>query len=307
MKMQPIKLRKEIVIGALYAVHYLELVQDFFFEPEIHEDYWELVYVDRGQVLVTAKDEEFYMGRGELIFHAPGEKHGLRADGQKAANILVLNFECRSKSVEMLRGCRLRGLTDTQRVLLRTLLNESRVAFSSRLDDPKDDTLVRAKNALFGSEQMVYQMLSELLVNICRQLQTHVSADQKLGSLPILDAIILYMEQHLSSKLTLAQLADEFHISTSYIQRLFSQYKKTGAIRFFTEMKIARAKQLLRSRRQTISQVAEELGYDNTYYFCNQFKKFTGKSPREYRQSVSALMPQTEKYIAEQKSKNDEK
>lgn len=304
MKPQPIKLRKEIVISALYAVHYLELVQDFSFQPEAHEDYWELVYVDRGQVLVTAGEEEFSMGRGELIFHAPGETHGLRADSQKATNILVLNFECRSRAVEQLRGCRLRSLTDTQRMLLRLVLNESRAAFSSRLDDPKDDTLIRSKNAPFGCEQMIYQTLCELLLNICRQLQTHESMDQKLGSLPILDAIILYMEQHLSCKLTLAQLSEEFHISTSYIQRLFSQYKQTGAIRFFTEMKITRAKQLLRSKRQNVSQVAEELGYENTYYFCNQFKKFTGKSPREYRQSVSALMPQTEKYISDKKVKS---
>lgn len=297
MQYTPIRLRKELNVSALYAVHYLELLQDSAFPGESH-DFWELVYVDRGQVIVTAGQEEYPLTRGEMIFHAPGEHHALRVTGPKVANVMILNFECRSNAAQQLRGCRLRSVTDTQRMLLRVIMNESRAAFSSRLDDPQDNTLVRVKDSLLGTEQMIYQSLCELLINICRQLQTHVSMNQSLGAQPILDAIILYMEQHLSNKLTLAQLADEFHISTSYIQRLFSQYKKTGAIHYFTEMKIARAKQLLRNRCQNISQVAEELGYDNTYYFCNQFKKFTGKSPREYRQSVSALLPQTEKYIS---------
>lgn len=288
MPFQPIKLRKEITLGALYAVHYLELLQDFAFEGERH-DFWELVYIDRGQVLVTAGDEEFPMSRGEMIFHAPGEYHALRADGLKAANVMILNFECRSKSMELFTGRRLRSLTDTQRELLRATLNESRKAFSSRLDDPYDNTLVRAKDAPAGSEQLIAVFLTELLLNLYRQLEIHISLDEKLGAVPMLDAIIAYMEEHLSGKLTLKQLSDEFHISTSYIQRLFSQYKKTGAIHYFTAMKIERAKQLLREKNRNISQIAELLGYDNTYYFCNQFKKFTGKSPREYRQSVSAL------------------
>lgn len=284
----PIKLRKDINISMLYAVHYLELLQDFSFAGETHDD-WELVYIDRGDVIVTAGENEFPMSRGEMIFHAPGEYHAMRSCGQKAANVMILNFECHSKFMDRFEGRRLRSLTDTQRELLRAILNESRKAFSNRLDNPYDNILVRAKDAPAGSEQLIAVFLTELLLNLYRQIEVHISLDEKLGAVPMLDAIINYMEEHLSDKLTLKRLSDEFHISSSYIQRLFSQYKKTGAIHYFTAMKIERAKQLLREKNRNISQIAELLGYDNTYYFCNQFKKFTGKSPREYRQSVSAL------------------
>ena len=277
MQYVPVKLRKDLNIGALYAVHYLELLQDFSFPGETHE-FWELVYVDQGEVIVTSAEKEFSMARGSLFFHAPGEFHAMHSGGQKAANVMILNFECRSKFMERFAGKYFRSLTDTQRELLRAILNESRKAFSSRLDDPYDNSLVRAKDAPFGSEQLLAIFLTELLLNLYRQMEIHINLDEKLGAVPMLDAIISYMEGHLTGKLTLKQLADEFHISTSYIQRLFSQYKKVGAIHYFTAMKIERAKQLLREKNRNISQISEMLGYDNTYYFCNQFKKFTGKS-----------------------------
>ena len=60
-------------------------------------------------------------------------------------------------------------------------------------------------------------------------------------------------------------------------------------MKLFTTMKIDRAKQLLRESDRNVSQIAEILGYDNSFYFCSQFKKFTGMSPLEYRRSVNAI------------------
>ena len=113
--------------------------------------------------------------------------------------------------------------------------------------------------------------------------------DRKSGSLPLLDAMIAFMERNLTSKMTLQMLAEEFHVSTSYVKRLFAQYKQCGAIHYFTLMKVDHAKKLLREHDHNVSQIAEELGYDNIYYFCNQFKKIEGMSPLEYRRSVKAI------------------
>lgn len=105
----------------------------------------------------------------------------------------------------------------------------------------------------------------------------------------MLDAICVYMEQNLNRKLTLELLAAEFHISRSYIKKLFAQYKQTGAMHYLIQLKITKAKELLRENEKNVSQIAEYLGYDNVYYFCNQFRKFEGMSPLEYRRSVKAM------------------
>lgn len=286
MDFQPITLRKVLQINTLYAAHYLELAKNYT-ESGARHDFWEMVYIDKGECLVTIEQEDFTAQSGELFFYAPGQWHFLRGNGTAAANVMVVSFQCRAKLMERLIGRRLRPVS-SQRALLKDVLRECRLSFSSGLDDPYNNTLVRAKEPFLGSEQMIGCYMTELLVSLLRQLQAPRQVDRKIGSAPMLDAIVAYMEENISAKLSLDLLAEEFHVSPSYIKRLFAQYKQTGAMSFFSAMKIERAKKLLREKELNVSQIAEFLGYDNSYYFCNRFKKATRMSPLEYRRSVNA-------------------
>lgn len=287
MDFQELTLRKTLPVSTLYSVHYFEFSRNYLFSGEQH-DFWELVYVDKGTIYATAGDKEFPLSSGELLFHAPNEWHNLRANGTNAANVMVLSFRCRSKAMATFVGRKLRP-DSQQKELLRQILKESRQAFSTRLDDPYDNHLLRQKDAPVGSEQLISLYLEQLLIFLLRQLESPHQVDRKSGSVPMLDAMIAYMEQNLSRKLTLETLSSEFHVSTSYVKRLFSQYKQCGAIHYFTMLKLERAKQLLRESDRNVSQIAVLLGYDNIYYFCNQFKRCIGMSPLEYRRSVNAM------------------
>ena len=291
MEFQPIKLQKALHITQLYAAHYFELSKDYDFPGERH-NVWELVYIDRGRILVTAGQEEFLANDGDLLFHAPNEWHALRGDGVSAANVMVIDFACKDKVMNALTGKRLRP-SATQRALLKDVLRECRQSFASRLDDPFDHTLTRAEDAPLGSEQMIGCYMTELITSLLRQILNPFRAEKKTTSTPLLDAMVAYMEENISRMLSLDALADAFHVSTSCVKRLFSQYKQTGAMQFFTSLKIDRAKKLLREQDMNIFQIAEAVGYDNSHYFCNRFKKFTGMSPMEYRRSVNAINPKS--------------
>lgn len=58
---------------------------------------------------------------------------------------------------------------------------------------------------------------------------------------------------------------------------------------FFNRLKIEKAKELIRTRQFTFSQIADQLGYSSIHYFSRQFKKITGMSPTEYTESVLQL------------------
>ena len=287
MKFKEISLRKTIEISGIYSVHYFEFAKDYVFTGESH-DFWEMVYVDKGEIIELSGEEEITLGAGEILFHEPCEWHNTRANGSVAPNVLVISFKCKSKAMDAFKGRRMH-IDSMQRELLRGILSESRIAFSSRLDNPYDNDLVRCKNGRVGAEQMIGVYLTQLLISLLRQIEAPQRVDRKSGSLPLLDAMLEYMENNLSKKVTLSILAQEFHVSQSYVKRLFSQYKQTGAIHLFNSMKIDKAKQLLRESDRNVSQIAEFLGYDNSFYFCSQFKKFTGMSPLEYRRSVNAI------------------
>ncbi len=287
MEFGEITLKKTLSVSKLHSVHYFELSKTYEFPGEQH-DFWELVYVDKGEIIVTAGDNEFSVSSGEVLFHEPNEWHNIRANGTIAPNVMILSFQCRSAAMNFFAGKQMRP-DSRQREFLSMILAESKKAFSSRLDDPYENTLVRAAEQPVGSEQLIGLYLTLFLISLLRHEEKTASTDRKSGSLPLLDAILSYMQQNLHRKLTLEHLAAEFHISRSYIKKLFAQYLQTGAMHYFIGLKITKAKDLLRESEKNVSQIAEILGYDNVYYFCNQFRKTEGMSPLEYRRSVKAL------------------
>ena len=287
MDFKEMSLHKLFDVGGVYSVHYFEFSKTYTFTGESH-DFWEMVYVDKGEIIETSGDRDVTLNAGEMFLHAPNVWHNTRSNGTIAPNVMVVSFRCKSKAMNALGG-KIMRVDSMQRELLSEILVESRRAFSSKFDDPYDNTLERRKPAELGAEQLISIYLAQLLISLYRQTQAPRKTDRKSGSLPMLDAMISYMESNLSKKLTLGMIAEEFHVSQSYVKRLFSQYKQMGAMKLFTTMKIDRAKQLLRERDRNVSQIAEILGYDNSFYFCSQFKKFTGMSPLEYRRSVNAI------------------
>ena len=58
----------------------------------------------------------------------------------------------------------------------------------------------------------------------------------------------------------------------------------------FTEMKIERAKDLLRNQDYNITQISEILGFSSVHYFSRRFKAVVGMSPSEYATSIKLKM-----------------
>ena len=103
MSYTPVQLERPLRIEQLYTVHYFEYTSSYAFAGESH-DFWELLYVDKGSVCVTAGEERFDLGRGQMVFHPPGEFHALSANGVTAPDLVVVSFRCDSPAMDCLRG-----------------------------------------------------------------------------------------------------------------------------------------------------------------------------------------------------------
>lgn len=89
---QGIDFQTSISIGTIYSIHYYEYRTDFTFSGETH-DFWEFVYADKGETIITSDQTEFRLKAGELYFHKPNEFHAVRSDGQIAPNLIVISFD----------------------------------------------------------------------------------------------------------------------------------------------------------------------------------------------------------------------
>ena len=86
------------------------------------------------------------------------------------------------------------------------------------------------------------------------------------------------------STLSLDDVANELGYSVSYISAILKR-RGTSFTKYLTQVRMEQAKQLLADPSKKLVAIANEIGYDDPYYFSHCFKKYVGVSPVEYRKS----------------------
>lgn len=96
---------------------------------------------------------------------------------------------------------------------------------------------------------------------------------------------LAYINEHFcDSDLNLNFVADQFHISQSYLTRVIKKSTNLSFTEYVNELRIKQAIVLLSSQDDLlVAQIAELVGYSSQHYFSRVFKNHTGISPVEYR------------------------
>jgi two-component system response regulator YesN len=93
-----------------------------------------------------------------------------------------------------------------------------------------------------------------------------------------------YINRHYADPgLSLGKVAAHINHSPSHFSTLFSQVTSQTFKEYITNIRMKKAKELLRSTAQTSSEIAYQVGYLDPHYFSSVFRKKTGLSPKEYR------------------------
>ena len=287
-----IQLRRPIRIERIITVHYFEYGPDYAFVGESH-DFWELVYVDKGEIIAQAGETEHLLQKGQMLFHEPGEFHTLKAAGGRAPNVVVITFECDGAAMDFFRG-RLLSAGDPERTLMARIVEQAGEAFATPLDDPLSQTMERRPDQPFGAEQMIALALEALLLELIRK--GGASAGARPSSLlrensrnDLLERVCQYLEANLEKRLTLSDICRDNLVGRSYLQKEFRDKTGGGAMEYFGRLKVRRAKELIREGQHNFTEIAALLGYNSIHYFSRHFKKVTGMTPSEYASSVKVL------------------
>ena len=288
----PTHLRQDITVDYLVTVHYFEYAKDYVFEGEKH-DFWELLYVDKGEVEVMADSTGYRLRQGEMIFHKPNEFHNVFANGVVAPNLVVISFGSRSAAMSYFEGKIMRAGED-ERELLARIVNEARDAFCCALDDPGTLQMERASSSAFGCEQMIGILLEQMLIRLVRRgaepaQEVKVSSSvKKRSDHDLVQRVIGYMEENVYGNLSFAQVCRFSAQSATNLKTIFKAVTGMGVMEYYRSIKIETAKRMLREGNGNITQVADCLGYASVHYFSRYFKQATGMSPSEYTLSIQA-------------------
>ncbi|MCK9480076.1 MAG: AraC family transcriptional regulator [Firmicutes bacterium] len=291
MQFVPTTLNSVIKVDKVVTIHYFEYARDFIFSGEKH-DFWELVYIDTGEVGVMADGKGLTLRQGEAIFHKPLEYHNIWARG-KFANVIIISFVSSSRAMKLFHD-KMITFDANDRELLSKIIKEAGSLFCEPLNIVDLEKMTKKKNAPFGSEQLIRLHLEELLINIARKgsvlSKTERSSpkEAEMGRQKIVDAIIDFLNKHLSDQLTLDDVCAQLCFSKTYVKSLFREKMGMGVIQYYISLKIDLARRLISEGGMTFSEIASKCGFSSIHYFSKTFKKHTNMTPTEYSQSVKA-------------------
>ncbi len=85
--------------------------------------------------------------------------------------------------------------------------------------------------------------------------------------------------------ISLQDAADYVKVSPSHLSKVFSQETGQTFIEYLTQIRIGKAKELLKATTWRSYEIAHQVGYSDAHYFSNLFKRITGQTTREFRKS----------------------
>ncbi|KAF1303184.1 response regulator transcription factor [Enterococcus sp. JM9B] len=84
--------------------------------------------------------------------------------------------------------------------------------------------------------------------------------------------------------ISLKTVSETLHLSVVYLGQLFKKETDLSFNQCLNQVRIKKAQELLLQTQQTINEISEAVGYNNTNYFSKMFKKLNGLTPKEFRE-----------------------
>lgn len=278
-------------VNRIMTIFYMELPKNFYYDGERH-DFWEMVYIDKGEMLCTADTNRFILKSGEMTFHKPNEFHNLSGNNDVAPNVSIITFRCNSRAMKHFDG-KIFRLSAEEKSLLSSLMAEGTSCF--RLED-EHDPLLQKLNKIepnpFGSSQMTKNLLEIFLIKLCRNTDVVTKSMRQSFVIDGVDVpyhikeILDFLHANIYGRLTIADVARHVGKSESTVKQQFALYRKSGIIHYYNSLKIKEARRLIREGKYNITQISDLLHFDNPQYFSKCFKVYTKMTPKEYKDSI---------------------
>ncbi len=283
------RISREIKIEGFNSIYSFDFGKDFSHPPERH-DFWEMVYIDSGEINAVTDGIGRRLAQGEVIFHRPMELHAHVSNKVVSNSMIVISFTSNSPALNAFDKKVFR-LGKSHKTLLSLFINEARHALGRLPDEYSDKEPLDFSAAPPESLQLLECYLVEFLLTLGRSggdsySRVERSDDSRtLAQDSLFELVTEYLCDNVCENITLEDICTRFYMGKTQLCKLFSDHCDKGPIEYFLKLKISRAKKLL-LEGMTVSRISDMLGYSSIHNFSRAFKRSTGLSPTEYKKKI---------------------
>jgi AraC-like DNA-binding protein len=126
-------------------------------------------------------------------------------------------------------------------------------------------------------------LLTESLLHSCLSLLRISAKVAVRKAVRTYESVCLYVQENFQRELTRDKVAEHFGLAPNHISRLFHQQAGMRFHDYLNNVRMNRAKFMLRNYRSTLKEIAANCGYNDVAYFCRLFKKMNDETPTEFR------------------------
>ena len=247
--------------------------EEYYFTTQkgrtLHE--YQLVYITKGKGTFSSESTpEQEVSKGQLLVLFPDEWHTYAPSTKTGWNEYYIGFEGEIANMLM----RENFLTKEKQVLDIGINEELVSLFRRALDIAEAD---RTASQQYLSDIAMHIIGCLLSITQNKLYEEMDNAAQKIESAKII------MQENIFKEIDAEELSAKLGLSYSWFRKVFKEYTGYSPAKYFQELKLRKAKQMLIESPLTIKEICYELNYTSAEHFFTVFKKQTGYTPTEYR------------------------
>lgn len=243
----------------------------------------EFLYFRQGNARVLCGEQEYITEPGELLLINPYELHQVNYhDGD-------LLYDCLMIDASLYRDAR-QGICDTRYF---DLLSDSHVCFDNHLKkDPELIAHIEALRRELTEKRVAYELSVKahvfgifvcLFRSYVRSRTTFRQMVDNVERYERIHPVLQYMREHITDPIRLEELARQCNVSAAHFCRMFRQITGTPPLQYLANLRLHQAASLLKRTDRTVSQIAEDVGFDDVGYMSRCFKKQFGMTPTQLK------------------------
>lgn len=146
-------------------------------------------------------------------------------------------------------------------------------------------TISRTTLSTIIDELLTSRTITELRTRLESAIENgilHAHGNKKIQHSVVTD-VLNYLKTGYQENLSLKMLGQKFYINPIYLGQLFQKEVGVPFSEYLNDLRISKAKELLRNTHEKAGRIGKKVGYSDATYFYKQFKKYCGVTPNEYR------------------------